>query len=119
MPRRMNPRHEVSDPRADYAPARAYRGRGRTGDTDAKAYASDTVDPDPAEDEPAEDKPAEDKPALRPGPKPPLWPGRPSQPDRPTATDRPTAADRPTATDRPPGDDPDNPSRPRTRRPKR
>jgi hypothetical protein len=78
-----------------YAPARAYRGPGRASDAEAKAYATDTVDPEP---EPG-DKPGDDRP--RPGPKPPLWPGRPAQP---TADDRP---------------DDDNPSRPRTRRPKR
>ncbi len=80
-----------------YAPPRAYRSPGRTTDTDAKAYASDTVTPDPADEKPTEEKP-------RPGPKPPLWPGRPAQP---------------TAEDRPQGEDPDTPGRPRTRRPKR
>ncbi|GIJ66332.1 hypothetical protein Voc01_012490 [Virgisporangium ochraceum] len=83
----------------DYAPSRAYRSLGRSSDTDAKAYATDTVEPEPT----ANDKPAEDKP--RPGPKPPLWPGRTAQ--QPTADDSDGG-----------GTDPDGP-RPRTRRPKR
>ena len=66
----------------DYAPSRAYRSPGRTSDADARAYATDTVEPEPA----ANDKPAEDKP--RPGPEPPLWPGRPVPPPaQPTADD--------------------------------
>lgn len=76
-----------------YAPARAYRGSGRTTDPDAKAYVSETVEPEPT---PAADRPTTE----RPGPKPPLWPVQP------------------TAGDRNGGTDPDNPPRPRTRRPK-
>jgi hypothetical protein len=88
-----------SDPDDDladdaYAPARAYRGTARTTDSDAKAYASDTVEPEPA-------KP-EDRPAERPGPKPPLWPVQSTA-----------------ASQSDDGSDPDNPPRPRTRRPKR
>jgi hypothetical protein len=86
----------------DYAPSRAYRSLGRSSDADARAYATDTVEPEPTGD----DKPAEDKP--RPGPKPPLWPGRPVPPPaQPTADDSDGG-----------GTDPDGP-RPRTRRPKR
>lgn len=96
--------HPVRDPDDDladddYAPSRAYSSLGRSSDADAKAYATDTVDPEPTGD----DKPAEAKP--RPGPKPPLWPSRAAQP--PTADDSDGG-----------GTDPDGP-RPRTRRPKR
>ncbi|WP_204002385.1 hypothetical protein [Virgisporangium aurantiacum] len=78
-----------------YAPARAYRGTGRGTDPDAKAYVSETVEPEPTS---AADRPTTE----RPGPKPPLWPVQS------------------TAADRDGGDnDPDNPGRPRTRRPKR
>jgi hypothetical protein len=87
-----------------YAPARAYRGTARPTDADVKAYVNDTVDPEPT---PPADESA--KPAERLGPKPPLWPGRP----------QPGQAEPSKTGDRTPGDDPDNPGRPRTRRPKR
>lgn len=84
-----------------YAPSRAYRGRATTTGGDAKAYVSETVEPEP---EPASAK-TDDKPKERLGPKPPLWPNQP----------KPAGAD-PSAD---PDPDPDAPGRPRTRRPKR
>jgi hypothetical protein len=54
-----------------YAPARAYRS-GSADPGDAKAYASDTVDPEETQPNPGADRPA----VGRAEPKTPLWPSK-------------------------------------------
>jgi hypothetical protein len=95
-----------------YAPPRAYRTPGRSTGADAKAYVSETVDPEPEPGPSGEEK-------TRPGPKPPLWPGRPVQPaaENPPNGDAPNG-DAPNGAP-PNGEDGESPARPRTRRPKR
>jgi hypothetical protein len=80
-----------------YAPARAYRGSTRASDTDAKAYASDTVEAEPTPASGAGDRPATGRAAA---PRAPLWPKQQGEATASSDTDPP-------------------PDPPKTRRPRR